>query len=117
MELPNSRAIVAINLDEIPSTSIVDSEVPHLLVMEVSPFHVIFDLNKVLIVTRFDKGSRTVILRLGLKEFLDKCLTPFQVYIWSTIQHHNIYDYLDHIWCKTKISIHASKVFDQEFCM
>jgi hypothetical protein len=29
----------------------------------------------------------------------------------------NIYNYLDQIWHKTKISIHASKVFDQEFCM
>jgi hypothetical protein len=39
----------------------------------------------------------------------------FQVYIWSIAQCHNIYNYLDQIWHKIQISIHASKVLDQEF--
>jgi hypothetical protein len=57
----------------------------------------IFYLNKVLISTHFDKGSRIIILCHGLKEFLEKCPTQFQVYIWYATQCHNIYNYLDQI--------------------
>ncbi len=88
MELPNSRAIVAISLDEIPSTLNVDSKVPHLPMVEVSPFHVIFNLNKILITTCFNKGFHIVIFRFGLKEFMGKCLLQFQIYICSTTQCH-----------------------------
>jgi hypothetical protein len=104
-------------LDEIPSTLGVNSAVLHLPASEMSPFHVIFYLNGILIATCFNKRSRTNILHPGLKEFLEKCLMQFQVYIWSIAQCHNIYDYLDQIWHKTQISIHASKVLDQKFCM
>jgi hypothetical protein len=97
VELPNSFEIVAVNLDEIPSTSNVDFAVLRLLIAKVNPFHVIFDLNGIFIATRFDKGSHTIIFCFGLKEFLEKCLAQFQVYIWSTTQHHNIYNYLNHI--------------------
>ncbi len=107
MESPNSRAIVEIALDEIPSTSSIDSLqvfpssvdplMLHSHVEEENPFHVIFNLNEVLITTCFDKGSHTIILHLGLKEFLKKCLAQFQVYIWFVAQHHNIYNYLDQI--------------------
>ncbi len=90
---------------------------PHLPMVEVSLFCVIFDQNGILIITCFDKGSFIVVFCLGLKEFLEKCLAQFQVYIWSTTQCHNIYNYLDQIWHKTKIFIHVSKKFDQEFCM
>ncbi len=107
MELPHSHAVAEDSLDEIPSTSGFDSTVPRLLVVEVNPFHVIFNLNRVLIATRFDRGSRIIILHRGLKEFLEKYLAQFQVYIWSIGQHHNIYNYFDQIWHKTKISIHA----------
>jgi hypothetical protein len=65
--------------------------------MEVNPFHMIFNLNGVLIITHFDRGSHTVIIRPGLKEFLEKCLVQFQVYIWSAAQQHSIYNYLHHI--------------------
>jgi hypothetical protein len=75
VELPNSFEIVVINLDEIRSTSSVDSTVLCSFVAEVNPFDVIFDLNGILITTCFDKGFQIVILRLGLKEFLEKCLT------------------------------------------
>jgi hypothetical protein len=74
--------IVAIGLDEILLASIVNSLVPYSPTMEVSPFHVIFYLNEVLITTRFDKGSHTIIFHPRLKEFLEKCLAQFQVYIW-----------------------------------
>jgi hypothetical protein len=53
LELPNSSAVVAIGFDEIPLTSGVDFKVPYSLAVKVSPFHVIFDLNKILITTRF----------------------------------------------------------------
>ncbi len=97
MESPNSPTVIEVSLDEIPLTSDVDFEMPHLLAMEVNPFHVIFDLNGILIATCFNKGSHIVILHLVLKEFLEKCLVQFQVYIWSATQHHNIYNYMDHI--------------------
>jgi hypothetical protein len=83
----------------------------------------IFYLNQVLITTCFEKGgygkgaSHILGVKHGLKEFLEKCLAQFHVYIWSIVQHHNIYNYLDQIWCKTKISIHVSRVFNQTFCM
>jgi len=111
VELPNSH-VVEINLDEVPLTSSFNFVVPHSLVVESSPFHVIFDLNGVLLATCFDKGSRIVIFHPGLKEFFEKYLAQFQVYNWFVAQHHNIYSYLDQIWHKTQISIHASRVFD-----
>jgi hypothetical protein len=112
VELPNSCAVVEANLDEIPSTLDVDFRMPHSPLIEVSPFHVIFYLNKIFIATCFDKRSCTIIFHLRLKEFLEKCFVQFQVYIWFVAQCHNIYNYLDQIWHKTKIFIHASKVFD-----
>ncbi len=87
MESPNSRTVIELGLDEIPLTSGGDSLVPLLPSPKVSSFHVIFDLNKVLIATRFDKGgygkvaSHTVILQPRLKELLEKCLMQFHNYI------------------------------------
>jgi len=69
VESLNSHVVVEVNLDEIPSTSSVDSIVLHLLASELSPFHVIFYLNGVLITTCFNKRSCTIILRPKLKEF------------------------------------------------
>jgi hypothetical protein len=82
MESPNSHVVVAIGLDEIPFTLGVDVKVFHLLVTEVNLFHVIFDLNEVLIVTHFNRGFHTIVLCFGLKDFLEKFLIQFQVYIW-----------------------------------
>jgi hypothetical protein len=92
-----SCVVVVNDLDETLSILGVDIEMFHLPMVEVSLFHVIFDLNKVLITTCFDRGSHTIILCPGLKEFVDKCFVQFQVYIWSTIQCHNIYNYLNQI--------------------
>jgi hypothetical protein len=80
VKLSNSHAAVEINLDEIPLISGGNSLVFRLLVTKVSPFHMIFNLNKVIIATHFDKGgygkatSHITILFLGLKEFLEKCV-------------------------------------------
>jgi hypothetical protein len=92
-----SCVVVVIDVDETLSILGVDIEMFHLPMVEVSLLHVIFDLNKVLIATCFDRGSHTIILRPGLKEFVAKCFVQFQVYIWSTTQCHNIYNYLNQI--------------------
>jgi len=83
VESPNSHVIVAINLNEILLILGVNITVHYSFTVEVGPFHVIFDMNGVLITTYFDKGSHNIILCLGLKELLEKCLAQFQVYIWS----------------------------------
>jgi hypothetical protein len=62
VESLNTRVIVVIGLDEILSTLSVDSEVPHSPVTKMNPFHVIFDLDGVLIATHFDRGFCIVIL-------------------------------------------------------
>ncbi len=110
VELLNSFTTIEVSLDDIPLILGFDFKMPCSLTMEVSPFHVIFNLNGVLIATRFIKGFRTIILHLGLKEFLNKCLAQFQVYIWFVAQHHNIYNYLNKNW-------HRTQVFHKEFCM
>jgi hypothetical protein len=115
---PNSRAIVEVGLDEIPLISGGDSPVLCSPTVEVNPFHVIFDLNGVWITTCFNKGgygkatSHTIIFHPRLKEFPNKCLVQFHVYIWFTTQHHKIYNYLDQIWHKTQISIRVFRVFN-----
>jgi hypothetical protein len=81
VESPNSCTVIEVGFDEIPSTLGVDFEVHFLFAKKMSPFHVIFDLNGILIATRFDRGSTIVILYPRLKEFLEKCLVQFQVYI------------------------------------
>jgi hypothetical protein len=77
VESPNARMVVTIDLDEIPSILGVKIEMLHLPMVEVDLFYVIFDLNKVLIATCFDRGSHTVIFRPGLKEFVEKCFVQF----------------------------------------
>jgi hypothetical protein len=68
------HVVVEVTLDEILLTSGVNSLVFCSHTMEVSPFHVIFNLSRVLIATCFDKGSRTILLHPILKEFLNKFL-------------------------------------------
>jgi hypothetical protein len=90
VESPNSHVIVELGLDEIPLTLGIDSLMPHSPSLKVSPFHVIFNPNRIMITTRFNKGGYgkvafyTIILWPRLKEFLEKCLMQFHVYIWST---------------------------------
>jgi hypothetical protein len=80
VKLSNSHAIVEINLDEIPLILGGNSLVFCLLVAKVSPFHMNFNLNKVIIATHFDKGGygkatfHITIHFLQLKELLEKCV-------------------------------------------
>ncbi len=69
------------------------------------PFHVIFDLNKIVITTRFDRGSHIVFFCLGLKEFWKNALLNFRcifglqpsvrisIIIWinSSTKHKSLY--------------------------
>jgi len=58
-----------------------------------------------------------LVVKLGLKEFLDRCVAQFHVYAWFATQCHNIYNYLEQIWHETQISINRSRVLDHEFYM
>ncbi len=52
--------------------------------MEVIEYHLIFNLNGVLVATRDSQitRSRLVVLKLGLKEFFSSCIIKFRVDIW-----------------------------------
>jgi hypothetical protein len=39
----------------------------------------------------------TICLKPGLKDFLERCLMQFEVYIWSEAQQYNIKAYSDKI--------------------
>jgi hypothetical protein len=82
VESPNLCIVVEVSLDEIPLISGVNSPMPCSHTTEVNPFHVIFNLNGILIAACFDKGSYTILLHPILKEFFKKFLMQFQVYIW-----------------------------------
>ncbi len=77
---------------------------------EVSCVNDIFDLNEVLVITSFKIVQkmgpltwhqkpfvlfRSIVLRLGLKVILERCMAQFSVYIWLATQCHNINNYLD----------------------
>ncbi len=106
-----------------PQISRLDSPVPCLPSLEGNPLHVIFYRNKVFVTKHFDKVGYqrappcTIVFRPRLKEFLKRCASQFHVYIWFTIQHHNIYNYLDQIQHETQIFINLSRVFDKKFYM
>jgi hypothetical protein len=52
--------------------------------VEVSDYHLIFDLNGVFVVTGESQiKTCLVVLKLGLKEFLSACVKNIMVYIWS----------------------------------
>ncbi len=58
----------------------------------------------------------TVCLRLGLKDFLGRCLVQFEVYIWFVVHWHNINVYLDKIYKEMQIKINPSKILRWETC-
>jgi hypothetical protein len=89
---------------------------------KVSPLLVIYNLNRIFVATCFNRGkyqrapSWTIVLKPWLKEFLDRCIMQFHMYIWSIGQRHNIYNYLDQVY-EIQIFINPSRVLDQNFCM
>jgi hypothetical protein len=84
---------------------------------KVSGYHLIFDLNGVLVVigegpTRF----RLMILRPRLKEFFYSCATKFTVYIWSFAIRRNFSKHLEIIKEGIGVHLESSKIVDHELC-
>jgi hypothetical protein len=86
------------------------------LVVEMSDYHLIFDLNGVLVATGEGQSkSHLVVLRLGLKEFLSICIKKFMMYIWSLATKRNFSRHLDIIIKKIGIFLPFSRILDQTF--
>ncbi len=84
--------------------------------VEVSDYHLIFNLNDVLVVTGEGQiRSPLVVLRPSLKEFLSTCVKKFMVYIWSLAMKRNFWRHLDIIVEKTCILLPSSRILDQIF--
>jgi hypothetical protein len=67
-----------------------------LLAVEVSDYHLIFDLNGVFVATgEGQTRSCPMILKHGLKEFLYACVKKFTVYIWSFAMKINFSKHLE----------------------
>jgi hypothetical protein len=84
--------------------------------MEVRDYHLIFDLNGVLVVIgESQTKSHSVVLRPNLKEFLSTCVKKFMVYIWSSTMKRNFLRHLEIIAEKTSIFLLSSRILDQTF--
>ncbi len=76
----NSWAFGKLEVHEMPLISRMDSQMIHLPSLEVNPLHVIFNINEVLVATRFNKAKYqrvppcSVVLKPRLKEFLEICV-------------------------------------------
>lgn len=99
MESPNSRSLSEQKFHEVPSTSRINFPMSHSPSSKLSPLHVIYNLNGVLVATCFNRGkyqrapSWTIVFKPWLKEFLERHIMQFQMYIWSIAQCHNIYPF------------------------
>jgi hypothetical protein len=81
--------------------------------VEVSDYHLIFDLNGVLVATGEGRTrSHLVFLRLGLKEFLFACVKKFMVYILSLAMKRNFSRRVDIIIETTFILLLTSRILD-----
>ncbi len=84
---PNLWAFGELEVHEMPLTSRVDSQMLRLPSLEVSPLHVIFDLNKVFIATHFNRARyqrvppRSIVLKPKFKKFIEICVLQFHVYL------------------------------------
>ncbi len=82
--------------------------------MEVNDYHLIFDLNGVLVVTGEDQfKSHLVVLKPSLKEFIFACVKKFMVHILSLSMKRNFLRHLDIIAKKTCVLLSISKILDQ----
>ncbi len=86
--------------------------------MEVNEYHLIFNLNGVLVVTgEGQTKSRLIVLRPGLKEFFFACVKKFTMYIWSSAMKRNFLKHLDIIAKKTCVFLRTSRILDQTLCL
>jgi hypothetical protein len=87
------------------------------LVVEVSDYHLIFDLNGVLVaIGEGQIRSHLIVLKHGLKEFLSTCKKKFTMYIWSSVMKRNFSTHLDIIVKKISVLLPSSKILDQTLC-
>lgn len=84
--------------------------------MEVSEYHLFFDMNGVLVARR-DGPTRShlVVLKPGLKNFLCTCVNKFIIYIWSFAMRNFARD-LEIIKDKTIVFFPSSRIIDQMLC-
>jgi hypothetical protein len=83
------------------------------MLLEVSVYHLIFDLNGVLVLTNEGQTKiRSIVVRCGLKEFLFVCVKEFMVYIWSLAMKRNFSKHLEIITEKTGIRFSSSRMVD-----
>jgi hypothetical protein len=83
------------------------------LVMEVSDYHLIFDLNGVLVaIGEGQTKSHLVVLRLGFKKFLSACVNKFTMYKWSLAMKRNFLKHLDIIVEKTNVFFPSFRILD-----
>jgi hypothetical protein len=88
-----------------------------MVVVKVSEYHPIFDLNVVLVATREGPTrSCPMVLRLELKEFLCTYIKKFNVYIWSYTMRRNFVKHLEIIREKTIFFLSSSRIIDQPLC-
>jgi len=101
--------------------------------MEVSPLHVVFNLQRVfvgkeyfktnhLLLPLFDLAqactlqSKNIVPRLTLKEFLLRCLEKFIVYIWTSISLAKMNAYLKKITKEMGLEINPQRTMGQNLC-
>jgi hypothetical protein len=81
--------------------------------VEVSEYHLTFDLNGVLVATSEGQTkSRPIVLKLNLKEFLFACVKKFTMYILSSTMKRNILKHLDIIIKKICVFLPISRILD-----
>ncbi len=82
-----------------------------------SDYHLIFDLNCVLVVMNEGQTrTRPMVLRPSIKEFLSACVKTFMVYIWSLVMKRNFLRHLEIIDEKTSVCLLSSRIVDQLIC-
>jgi hypothetical protein len=64
--------------------------------LKVNEYHLIFDSNGILVaIGECPTRNWSMILQLGLKEFLSSCATKFTMYIWSSVMRRNFSRHLE----------------------
>jgi hypothetical protein len=81
--------------------------------VEVGDYHLIFDLNGVLVAIGEGRTkSHPIVLRLGLKKFLSTYVNKFTVYIWSSTMKRNFLRHSDIIVEKTNVFLLSFRILD-----
>jgi hypothetical protein len=86
--------------------------------VEVNHYHLIFDLNGVLVATSEGQTQfRLMILRPSLKEFLFAYSKEFTVYIWSSTMRKSFSKHLEIITKKIGVLLLSCKIVNHIFCL